>query len=92
MTNYMLFCLQKIECLDFRDPIFKRQKMVQVNVPSYIDTNFSGHVADKNEQSLESNLNVGVKLDYRNFGMFTSEIRKREQKYQEKVMREEQEN
>jgi hypothetical protein len=35
-------------------------------------------------------MHTGPKLDYRHFGMFTSEIRKREQKYAEKVLKEEQ--
>lgn len=55
LTNYMIFCIQNIESLDLRDPIAKRTRIVNVNVPSYIDTQYnpgSGAMLP-NEQSVD---------------------------------------
>ena len=69
-----------IESLNFSDPQDKRSKVISVNVPSYIDAQY-GH-GDTSYGILNS---YEGKLDYRQFGMFTSEIRKREIKAEEKA-------
>jgi hypothetical protein len=92
LTNYMIYCIQNISSLSLREPINKRQKMVSVSVPSYIDAqaNPLPVVADsaRADQPFEA-MNSKGKLDYRDFGMFTAEIKKREQKFADKVFREE---
>jgi hypothetical protein len=50
--------------------------VIAVNVPSYVDA----LMAPPSNESLQ----VSQKLDYKSFGSFTKEIRKREGKYEEK--------
>ena len=37
MANYLVFCIQNIESLSYNDPFEKKQKVISVNVPSYVD-------------------------------------------------------
>ncbi len=37
MANYMVFCIQHIESFAYTDPFEKRNKIISVNVPSYVD-------------------------------------------------------
>lgn len=37
MSNYLIFCVQHIKTMTFSDPMQKKQRMVSVSVPSYID-------------------------------------------------------
>ena len=75
MSNYLIFCVQNIESISFADPQQKKNRTISVTVPSYIDAQGVGVTGALG----------GSKLDYRQFGMFTSEIRKREQKHDEKI-------
>jgi hypothetical protein len=38
LSNYLIYCVQNIESLTFLDPATKRNRVISVNVPSYIDT------------------------------------------------------
>lgn len=78
MANYLVYCIQNIEKFEFSDPFESRKRIVSVNVPSYIDSQFGGGEADNYATS------VRAALEYRNFGMFTKEIRKRVAKANEK--------
>ena len=83
LSNYLIFCVSNIESLNFSDPQDKRSKVISVNVPSYIDAQYAQHYGDNPSYG---NLNsYEGKLDYRQFGMFTSEIRKREFKHEDKT-------
>ena len=37
MANYLVFCIQHIESFAYTDPFEKRNKIISVNVPSYVD-------------------------------------------------------
>ena len=37
MFNYLIFCVQHIKSMTFSDPMQKKQRMISVSVPSYID-------------------------------------------------------
>ena len=80
MSNYLIFCVQNIRTLSFSDPMEKKQRMISVSVPSYIDAHGYGSMDRLDEATAAVS-----KLEYRRFGMFTSEIRKREAKHDEKV-------
>ena len=83
LSNYLIFCVQNIDSLNFSDPNDKRSKVISVNVPSYIDAQYAhSGVGDQSYSMLNQ---YEGKLDYRQFGMFTSEIRKRELKHEEKM-------
>ena len=83
LSNYLIFCVQNIESLNFIDPQDKRAKVISVNVPSYIDAQYTQQYGDNQSYGILNSYEG--KLDYRQFGMFTSEIRKRELKHEEKV-------
>jgi len=38
LSNYLIFCIQNIKSLDFSDPITKRSRIINVNVPTFIDS------------------------------------------------------
>lgn len=80
MCNYLLFCIQNIESLNLSDPIEKKNKTVVTSVPSYIDTHLYGGSNNQEDPPI-----IGNRLEYRNFGMFTSELKKREAKLEEKL-------
>ena len=84
LSNYLIFCVQNIESLNFSDPQDKRSRVISVNVPSYIDAQYAQQYGG-DSQSLGVFNHYEGKLDYRSFGMFTSEIRKRELKHDEKM-------
>lgn len=75
ISNYLIYCIQNIESLSYSDPFEKKSKIIAVNVPSYVDA----LLAPPSNESLQTQ-----KLDYKSFGSFTKEIRKREGKYEEK--------
>ena len=79
ISNYLIFCVQNIESLNFMDPQTKKNRTISVSVPSYIDAHGQGDTS-----RVVSTVNSS-KLDYRQFGMFTSEIRMREAKQEEKA-------
>jgi len=79
----LIFCVQNIESLNFSDPNEKKNKMVSVSVPSYIDAQYA--YQGQNDQKNDVLTHFDSKLDYRQFGMFTSEIRKRELKHEERM-------
>lgn len=37
ISNYLVYCIQNIESLSYSDPFEKKSKVMQVNVPSYVD-------------------------------------------------------
>ena len=37
MANYLVFCIQHIESFAYTDPFEKRNKIISVNVPSYVE-------------------------------------------------------
>jgi len=78
MSNYLIFCVHNIHSISFSDPLAKKNRTIAVSVPSYIDAHGMG------DGSTSTGAYKGSKLDYRQFGMFTSEIRKREAKHEEK--------
>ena len=80
----MIFCIQNIDSLDLSDPIDKRSKTHHTSVPSYIDTHLYDSNVDKGEVPI-----IGSRLEYRNFGMFTAELKKREAKFEEKMLKHE---
>ena len=41
LSNYLIFCVQNIDSLNFSDPNDKRSKIISVNVPSYIDAQYA---------------------------------------------------
>ena len=57
----------------------KKDKTVSVSIPSYIDSQGGQFINDASANF------SGSKLDYRSFGMFTNEIRKRSTKMNEKL-------
>lgn len=79
MSNYLIFCVQNIRSISFSDPLAKKNRTISVSVPSYIDAHGMGDGSSLNAPNFK-----GSKLDYRQFGMFTNEIRKREAKHEEK--------
>lgn len=78
MSNYLIFCVQNIDSISFSDPLAKKSRTISVSVPSYIDAHGMGDGSNSNSAF------KGSKLDYRQFGMFTNEIRKREAKNEDK--------
>ena len=76
IANYLVYCIQNIETMSYSDPFEKKSKVIAVTVPSYVDAYFAGGSGDS--------LSTAQKLDYKSFGSFTKEIRKREGKYEEK--------
>jgi hypothetical protein len=57
----------------------KKNRVISVSVPSYIDAHGMSDLTENNPALGAS------KLDYRQFGMFTNEIRMREAKQEEKL-------
>ena len=37
ISNYLVYCIQNIESLSYSDPFEKKSKVINVNVPSYVD-------------------------------------------------------
>jgi hypothetical protein len=37
LANYLVYCIQNIDSLAYTDPFEKRNKVIHVNVPSYVD-------------------------------------------------------
>lgn len=60
LSNYLVFCVENIESVNFEDPIAKKNKIIPVSVPSYIDSKFH----QGNENIMDSSEFHG-KLDYR---------------------------
>lgn len=42
LANYLVFCIQHVESFSYTDPFEKRQKTIQVSVPSYVDSQAEG--------------------------------------------------
>ena len=80
ISNYLVFCIQNIESLTYSDPFEKKQRVIASSVPSYVDALTTGVISTgQNEVSIGQQ-----KLEYKNFGQYTKDIRKREGKYEEK--------
>jgi len=74
LSNYTIFCIENIRSLNFSDPMEKKNHLICVNVPSYIDSQYTSGLqpsADGTPATLEA------RLDYRHFGMFTKDLTKR---------------
>ena len=58
MSNYLIFCVQNIQSISFTDPQQKKNRLISVSVPSYIDAH--GGQLSAGVAAFE-----GSKLDYR---------------------------
>ena len=72
MSNYLIFCVQNIQSINFSDPQQKKNRTIAVSVPSYIDAHgavggFDGSAAALAARNGGVNgANYGAsKLDYR---------------------------
>lgn len=81
ISNYMIFCIQNIETLGYRDPYERKSKSTTVTVPSYVDT---AQVKDKDDS-----ISFVSKIDYKNYGSFNKDTRKRDAKADDKKKEEE---
>jgi hypothetical protein len=69
MANYLVFCIQHIESFAYTDPFEKRNKIISVNVPSYVDAFVDHSVASGGF----SGAMTSRQLDYKVHGSFTSQ-------------------
>ena len=76
ISNYMIFCIQNIETLGYRDPWERKLKTSTVTVPSYVDT-----VTAKDKEDSSAFIS---KVDYKQYGSFNKDTRKREIKAEDK--------
>ena len=60
LSNYLVFCVENIESVNFEDPIAKKNQLVSVNVPSYIDSKYH-----HGGESIKDSSEFHGKLDYR---------------------------
>ena len=81
----MVYCVQNIESFSYSNPMDKRQKIFASNVPSFIDS-FQGQsyqalgTTNQNLKKEQTELN----LDYKNYGSYTKDLKKRDFKFDEK--------
>lgn len=76
MSNYMLYCLQNIDSLNYNDPLTKRSRQIQTSVTGLVDAFQTG---GKNPDTSGVN-----NLEYKNFGAYTAHQKKRDFKFDEK--------
>jgi hypothetical protein len=67
MANYLVFCIQHIESFAYTDPFEKRNKIISVNVPSYVDA-FAENLPLGSGGNMTSR-----QLDYKVHGSYTSQ-------------------
>ena len=41
LSNYLIFCVENIESIKFEDPIEKKNRLIQVSVPTFIDSKYN---------------------------------------------------
>jgi hypothetical protein len=80
IANYLIYCISNVETFSYTNPIEKRARVITSNVPSFVDA-FQVQAANESERlnQIESS-----SLDYKNFGSFTKEMKKRDLKFDEK--------
>lgn len=77
MSNYILYCLQNIESLSYSDPLQKRARHITTQVNGLVDA-----FQPANEDVANtSHLNL---LDYKSYGSFAGQKKKRDLKFDEK--------
>jgi hypothetical protein len=80
----MVYCVQNIETFSYSNPMDKRQKILASNVPSFIDA-FQGQsyqAIGTTNQNLQEQTELN--LDYKNYGAYTKDFKKRDFKFDEK--------
>ena len=83
MANYLIYCIQNVETFSYTNPMEKRARVISSNVHSFVDA-FQVQATHSHDTTNRLSQIETSTLDYKNFGSYSKELKKREFKFDEK--------